>query len=559
MEKEPIDITNYMQPQLQSTLQEVAVDYGYETLRNPYQRSLWDFVDIDRNRIEEEIAEQKKILEQKKEDDPFVSQRKLFELRYLNNIREEIARDLELSIDALQKVRGYAFDFDGWNIWRIQSDPTLTPEEKHEKFENCISLIRFNWATSLRERYGVNSSTTKLYAVDNKLRSELWPDEPLENVYIRGAAVRESGNNAENTRDKIENYVFQGTQKLLLEKTNKVLGKSVPVGTRVISLSPPSIRTKLYPDNYVDIMELKEDSETKKRYVSLTRYKGTFSHEQYASLLRNNKPYRFLESNKSLTLDEKIKDNAFIIFPDDNMPDSDTLCSQYFGTDTQAFKDREFQQTVLVACKPAINEYIRAISKNPINWLEVHACFENVYKLGDETVKQFKQHKDKASYDFFVRTIENTLGQQDFLYANQLQVLGSTELATVNAGCGETGSYKKKNMSAITAYLSGVAVEGILAELGIDDKEEDGFLCPNCKKSWVKGNQCKGCGITQEEWAEKTGINCGGSAIAKPKKKEKSEEIFLQPIEKPKRRLPIVKKQEQTIFIKPKELEEEAA
>ncbi|HSW96655.1 MAG TPA: hypothetical protein VLF89_02400 [Candidatus Saccharimonadales bacterium] len=554
MEREPIDITQHIKFQPTLYAQDAYVsnqDYERREIQNPYQRLLWDFVDIDRTDIERQIAEQKEILDRKKEDDPFGNQRKLFELRYLHTIREEIASELGLSIDEQRKIHGYDLAFDGWNMWRNK--------EKQDKLEKITSLIRFNWATSLRERYGVNSSTTNLYSVENQLRSELWMDEPLEDVYIRGAAVRENGGSVENLRDKIEVFVFKATQSLLLEKTNKILRKSIPVGTRIISLSPPSIRTTLYPDNYVDVMELKEDQQTKGKYVALTRYKGTFSHEQYAEILRNNKSYQFLEHNKSLTDDERIKDNAFVIFPEDNFPDNDTLCADYFGTDKNALKDSEFQRTVLVACRPAINEYIRAISHDPIDWQEVHTCYENIYKLGDETVKQLKRHTEKSSYDFFVNTIESTLGRQEFLFTKQKQVLSDTELETVNAGCGETGSYIKKKKSPIEAYLSNVATNGILAELGIeDDTDEDGFLCPNCKKSWVKGNQCNGCGITQQKWAEKTGINCGGSSIKTSEKKQNFEEVFQPKVEKP-RKLHVVKKQETPISIESIEFEDEAA
>lgn len=31
-------------------------------------------------------------------------------------------------------------------------------------------------------------------------------------------------------------------------------------------------------------------------------------------------------------------------------------------------------------------------------------------------------------------------------------------------------------------------------------EESTGFLCPNCKNAWVKGNQCPGCKITAAEW-----------------------------------------------------------
>lgn len=176
-----------------------------------------------------------------------------------------------------KKVLAYDIAFDAKayrTLAQLQAkDPTLYQQEK----ERLNNYTEAQLVTNLGERFNVVLSTFE-YDIHEGLFFGKDMTEPLLTSIQRGRDYRRiHGNSVDWQREDAEVVGFTKTQQVLSKP-------ETPVGTIMLSISPPGQEGTSYRHNFYDMYVLKERSG--RRYVETRRYSSGLELEDYVSRIQ---------------------------------------------------------------------------------------------------------------------------------------------------------------------------------------------------------------------------------------------------------------------------------
>ena len=147
----------------------------------------------------------------------------------------------------------------------------------YDQNEKDIQFISKQLETHLKERFNVLVSTVE-YGIKNGHLVRKGTEEPFINSIKRGRDIIQklSPNSVDTDRENAELTGFEKIDSALCDPT-------VPLGSKMLSISPNGDERSKYQHNFYDIFTLKEENGEK--YVQMSRYSSALTPRDYARRL----------------------------------------------------------------------------------------------------------------------------------------------------------------------------------------------------------------------------------------------------------------------------------
>ena len=342
----------------------------------------------------------------------------------------------------VEALRAYDIENDRNKGFEINS---LAPEERMVKQEKLASYLSFQMETHLGERFNVVISE---YGYDIK-NGEIWGKdmgEPFLQSLERGRDFRKTnGQVVDQRREEAEVEGFRKMQEVLVDE-------STPIGTMMLSISPPGLEGSSYLHNFYDILTVKE--ENSERLIVAKRIASSLTPEEYKEKIGAFTEIKVDETDIAASFLE----NPICI---ENTLTSEDL--QYYLQKDHGFMEKEELERIVGGCNSVIEAYSRAIIEQPGNDYLHKVLFDTVLNKADA----LSNREDDNLEEFSFFTLKDDVAR----YAGR-------PVREVMTGCGFSGGYEvsKNQMSSPFSVLT----------YAQDKYGERTFACPNCKKENIR-------------------------------------------------------------------------
>lgn len=333
--------------------------------------------------------------------------------------------------------------------------------------------------THLGERFNVLLSETRYEINDGKIYGEN-TTEPFMQMLERGVSYRkEFGDPVDFEREEAEVVGFKKVEEAL---TND----KTPIGTMMLSVSPPGGEESIYKHNFYDVFTLKKDE--KGKYIEAIRYSSSLTEEEYQEKLE---PFSQFE-NTPTDVDFL---SSPIIVDKNKFKSSDDLHS-YLHKDHDFITKEEFDGVVEIVT-PLITSYINTMSERPFDQNLQLLTYNAILNKADLALDIVRNNKD----NYLVKKLGFN---SQFTTQMDIFKFGKQPVRVVSTGCGSSGGFlPSQNLSSTAAPFR-------VSEFGFKNNKEEWFSCPKCsyKANGPVGDTCPGCRLTKEEFVSEGGPSC---------------------------------------------------
>lgn len=309
--------------------------------------------------------------------------------------------------------------------------------------------------THIGERLNVLLSKTR-YELRNGVIFGQGNDDPFLDVLKRGRDYRRrNGREVDHPREDAEVIGFS--------KIQKSLGNpETPIGTMMLSISPPGKDGSIYKHNYYDVFFLKEDQDG--RCIEARRYSSSLGCDEYAKFL--NLP--FVPDDSYLLSNPILVDTTLFGTPDD--------IHRFLHREHDYLSEEDFR-IIIEVCRPFILAYIEALVNT--NDRQLHALAFNA----------ILNRADKAR-DYLEDIKSGKLVYPDKVTRFSIEQWGSLPVMEKMTGCGYSGGFS-------------ISKGEISSPFSVSEFTE-WFTCPKCQyhADGPVGNKCPSCGITKEQFVK---------------------------------------------------------
>ncbi len=349
---------------------------------------------------------------------------------YLSSVdflqKKEQSRELgfapESTFQKDRKVVQYELEFDRQQAREVIA--SRGEDDYESRVENFTSFVEMQLLTALGERYNRGLSRYSYRVADGVLYGE-HGDEPFIEVLERGRAYREQfGNPADQARESAEVVGFQ--------KIQNILGREeTPVGTIMISVSPPGGEGSIYKHNFYDGFRKGENGN-----IEVARFSSALTAEETVSKLQEIDPDIKMPVEKS---DVSLLANPILLSSDTAQKMTLDSLHEHLHEDHEVMSEQDFEE-VRKICAFLIVSYINALLEDPED-LSRHAQLYNaLLNKADEAAYVLKENRENISL------VRNSYDMSE----SEIYYLGMQEVRAVDTGCGFSGGVEVE--SALGAY-----------------------------------------------------------------------------------------------------------
>lgn len=370
----------------------------------------------------------------------------------------------EHSFQRLGKIVQYDVSFDTNEYGKLVSLKTIDPLAFEEQKKALDGFVKFNLETAIGERFNAGLSQRRDEIINGEI-CDTNMKRPMLAMIKNGVEYRAKNGSSptDQIREQAEVIGFAKIQNVLASPLT-------PVGTMMVSISPPGEGDSIYKHNFYDVFTLAEDEGG--RYLDVRRYSSGLSFREYKEKIREIRP----DYKESFTTADFLA-NPFEVI---GSTDADALHQRLHKH--HEYKDYAEYQEIIRLCQPFIHAYLDQLAKNPYDTYERNVRFNAVLNKADEIADQ--RRNGVIVHDVFVRATDD-----------EIYRLGEQEVRKVGTGCGASGG--AETGSAVDSILSPFSV----GEFGSDKYGDMTFVCPNelCKKTNVRERNkllthCQHCG-----------------------------------------------------------------
>jgi len=388
-----------------------------------------------------------------------------------------------------KKIVMYEPDFDTnryqW-LYQMRFKDSDLYEQKKQAFDQATT---FNLQTTIGERLNAGLSERRDKIEDGVIR-DVYTNEPLLDIFERGRKYRaENGSSiSDQLRERAEVIGFSHIQKILC-------GENTPVGTMMLSISPPGGSESIYKHNFYDVFTLKQAKEGR-RYIDARRYSSALGSEEYVYKVLQLKPDYFQDPQvpKDLTYDAYFLSHPIQIDPRaEKYKNADDLHADFHKK--HDYVTKEEYGKILQICVPFILYYNRILNDYPYDIKERNTRYNAVLNKADQTLEWLRSKKS-AGYILYDHSSPLPIEREASL-------LGRQPVRQVAGPCGPSSGFSS-NSAGGKGSGSVFSDAFSIADFGIS---QEWFVCPKCKfkADGPIGNKCPGCGLTKEDYAEESG------------------------------------------------------
>lgn len=349
--------------------------------------------------------------------------------------------------------RTYEIDYD-INDAKDRKAKIVSLEDYRREKNDFLEYTGKQMETLLGERFNVTLSKFEYEIKDGQMWGKNMK-EPFIKSIKRGRDIRKNeGNSVDFAREDAEVTGFEKIQAVLTNPTT-------PIGTIMLSVSPPGKEGSAYKHNFVDGHTLKIDKNSK-RYIESRRWSSPLSIQEYKDKL-------------SVFTNIKIDDNdpaaSFLANPikisKALMPED---IHKYLLNEYQTL-DEEIFGIIVDNCKGLIGKYGESVFSDPNNLASHKEIFNSIVNKADEIEERIKSEgKEKWKN---IRPLINPFAiEQDIAKYSRQPV---REVAT---GCGFSGGYEAGQRVSESPFS--------VVDFMRDKYGERTFKCPSCKKENVR-------------------------------------------------------------------------
>lgn len=398
------------------------------------------------------------------------------EMQHLRRLQWEFNTRLHLDLKP-QDLLNRSFNpvTDRWHV------ETLRKRGDQEGLVGFRDEMRENHRTDLMERYHAAESYGEFLIKDGDLYSPEFPEMPFGEVLNRGAEYRKELGSPEQER---EGALGEGGGWSII--ASALSKPDTPLGATYISLSPPSmVEDGAYKGKFVDKYTLEQNDENK-RVIKRARIAVNWSESEYKKAALTIDPNFFDD------YDGRPLDAWYLAHPLKANKEVTPITSS--GLSKEGF-DYVYNDVVT---QKLIAHYESLIYARTVDWVEVTLAVNSIRNHADDLKDGLKNGIKIVSY-------EDTFDEVKFLayvYKKGMQKVESVG----GGGCPENKGF---DLGALLGHAK--------IELGHEifsnsvakflKGEQEWFNCPKCnfKADGPVGNQCPGCKLTMEEWAQEEG------------------------------------------------------
>lgn len=388
---------------------------------------------------------------------------------------EREAPTIEHSFQRQGKIVQYDVAFDTNEYGEFATLKTKDPLVYEEKKKSLDGFVKFNLETAIGERFNAGLSKRRDEIINGEI-CDTNMKRPMLAMIKNGVEYRAKNGSSpsDQLREKAEVIGFEKIQDVLASPL-------APVGTMMVSISPPGEGDSIYKHNFYDVFTLKQD-EDGIRYIEPRRYSSGLDREEYIhKAIRLEAAYFEDEEAKDLPFDAYFLSHPLRIDPDHTLSDADVIHREFHKN--HEYMDNAEYREIIRLCQPFIHAYLDQLAKNPYDTYGRNVRFNAILNKADEIADQRKN--GIIEHDVFVTDAE-------------IYRLGEQEVRKVGTGCGSSGG--AETGSVMDSILSPFSV----SEFGGESDQYGSlqFECPNemCKKTNVRERNkllthCQHCGV----------------------------------------------------------------
>jgi ribosomal protein L37AE/L43A len=327
---------------------------------------------------------------------------------------------------------------------------SVLPVEK----EKLNSYTKTQLETHLGERFNVLLSETRFEIKGEKIYGEN-SNEPFMDVLQRGVLYRrKNGDPVDFEREQAEADGFEKIQK-------ELTGKETPLGTMMLSISPPGGEGSIYQHNFYDVFTLKKDE--KGKYIEAIRYSSGVGIDEYVDKLKILKTYDKIPKDSDFLKDPiKVDTSSFA--------DSDAL-HRFLHKEHDYITRKEFEEIKKITTPLALS-IINNLSQRP--WDEEKQIEGmRAYYNGADLAQKIIQTKGKGFYDF---------AQNKVFSEKDIYWLGQQPVRKTTTGCGISGDFSQPSLKSSIKSPYSVSEAGSFS----DKYGSREFQCPDCHRTNVR-------------------------------------------------------------------------
>jgi hypothetical protein len=348
----------------------------------------------------------------------------------------------------MSEVLAYTPEFDQINYDKLWEAPL--PDRFAEK-ERLDSYTDQQLQTLLAERFNVLTSTFYYEMRDGQLWGENMTEPAIESFKRGRDYRRQIGNPVDWEREDAEVEGFQKIEEMLRSEKD------------VISISPKGVETSTYQHNFYDVFRWRNGR------IEVKRYSSALDISDYQKILGvcHTSAADFLANPINVS-------NSF---------ESADQVHEFLHRDHDYTDDDTYQNVILPTAWPYRLGYMKARYEGDDHMAILH--LNAMMNAVDEAVRR---HRESGVYQPLLEYGEEALIE-----------LGNREVRETKTGCGGSGGFKNKGNGTSPFSVS---------EFG--EREGRWFTCPKCsyEANGPIGNECPGCGLTKEKYAETAEVVC---------------------------------------------------
>ena len=321
--------------------------------------------------------------------------------------------------------------------------------------------------TYIGERVTVISSTTQCEIIDGKIVPQ-GLGESMEDIIQRGVDYRRRhGNPIDFDREEAELIGFKKTQARLIDP-------ETPIGTMILSVSPPGEERSDYKRSFVDLYLLKEDV-SGIRYVEITRFLSSLDAKEYQDMLA---PYTVFSSPQTAAdfLRNPILIDGYLKTPQE--------LQEYLGGDIKALGVEELL-IINKILSPTISLYINSLKHNLHNLRDHRLLFNAILNKTDIVLDAIHN----GDLGLIKRLNYSSAFASQTTTRREAEILGTKQVREKDVPCpGSSGGLDVNNPFSVSAF-----------GLSPDQYGARTFECPDCHMTNVRPkdqllSECQRCG-----------------------------------------------------------------
>lgn len=322
-------------------------------------------------------------------------------------------------------------------------------------------------------------------------------DEPLIPMIARGRDTRSFvGEDIDRPRQEAEVIQFQ--------KIQGVLGDAkTPFGTTILSFSPPGKEGSAYSHNFYDVFVLRQDEQTKERFVEARRYASGLSLEESLKKTEVLKPGYTQDLSEETPVDAYIISRPIVLGEGHELFDRPDELHRSLQADPKAMSYEDFQQKVVgdSLFGEMVGEYLQVLEDNPQNEQLLDRILNAVMNRADEVAGLRNATR--------VQTLARRHGSHPMPpipLIDHINQYGTQQVRSTTTGCGASGGFGQESRfggygtSRIPGNMSPFKSSDVAS--GEDNYGKRTFDCPECHQTNTRPYNtllpaCQHCGSTK--------------------------------------------------------------